>query len=757
MSVIPATACCCTAPTCPFRDVCRVGEEWWDKLRAEYITVGRPRGPTVYPGTYWAAWHNGMSLQSVLDVDLNLQVVKRTLVQTPCGAIPGCPGVNLPIDGVCTTTGFMTANSGCQQTTYTDNFNWNLNTTFTLRGVNPEQNREVARDFNPHLQDFPQIPDPSTPDHTQLGKPYCAIPPGYYPCGIQGSCNTGTCADANEATTFGSSPAWWPGENRKLIPRFTVKGATVQRTAIPSSSYPQVASCNAVSYQNRCTTTLSNFVEDICLDFPIIVLPGHSGLMCDGQPSIPCNIVNKELGATSCIWGFDITEPQLLAGLNALGLPDGTYVGTRTNAWIVKYTSGGNQKVRFFFDIGSQIAAPGETFKFTSNTVITEKATATRRFATTSWYFNLDFNFTPRKWCLNSPQCDCVQSYCENCPPVLNYSITASVSDQCNTNDVLLDLNVGLEEVALNWWFSDTHHQLCPCGTNCGSSGFCGIFGSGTWCWQWNNLPEGGFGIPAGATPSSPYGTKATRRYLGDEPIERGHPFWRRYRNRYNHTLTTNDWWENGYSDLFSRCRVGVYGNIISLSQVYATGHVAQPFEYCCDGSTFIAGFAKSPDPAFCPTCACFCTVPDQTGTSSCYACLPQGCYDVEPSWWTGCPASNPYPSGTCGPTTKSQDPYTGDPNAVIPCFSIALFDYCNDFHKCGNQVLSLCGGLGFLSCEIAGTAYSVVLPDTVVIEWDPKQSCCPTGTYNAKIASEATVCDGKSGWSNSNITVVVS
>lgn len=757
MSVIPATGCCCTPdPGCPFTNVCKDRDEWWEKVRLEYITVGRPKGPTVYPGTYWPAWHNTLSVRSLLDIDLKLRVVKRTLVQTPCGALPGCPAVTLPITDNCATTGFMTANPGCRQTTYTDNFNWTLNTQLSVRGVNPNQTRNIVYDTTPHLQDFPSIPDPSTPDYMPVGKPYCSIPGGYYPCGIQGSCNTGTCVSINDATTFGSNPAWWPGENRKLIPRFTVDSATVIHTAIPSSSYPQIATCGSVSYSNRCTTATSSASEPVCLDFPIIVIPGHSGTMCDGQPSIPCAVLNKELGADNVIWGFDITEPTLIAALNAMGLPDGTYVGQMSGAWIVKYTQAGVQKVRFFFDIGVQVPLAGDTFKFTTNATIQEKRTATRRLTTTSWFFDIDFSFIPRKWCLYDKQCDCTQSYCENNPSVINYAVTGSISDQCSTNDINLSLDVGLEDVSLQWWFSDTYHQLCPCGTNCGSTGFCGIFGPGSYCWEWANLPEGGLGIPAGATPVSPGGTKATRRFLGDEPIERGHPFWRRYRNRYNHTATTIDWWSNGYSDPMGRCRLAVYGNIVSISQIYAETRLTFPWETCCDGSTTLAGFAH--DPINCDPSCCFCSLVDQTGTGSCYACLPAGCYDVKASWWNDCPPSNPYPSGTCGPTTKSNDPYVGDPNAVVPCFSISLFTSCNPYHRCGYQILSLCGSLGFVSCELAGYAYSAALPETLILDWNPANSCGPLGTYhNVYTASETTVCEGPSAWTRSTFTVVAS
>lgn len=723
MSIIPATGCCCEEPglfDCPVRQLCVTPDsgDWWDYIRAEYITVGRPKGPTVFPGTYWAAWHNGMHPDSELELSMSIEVIKRTVVQEECGGT--APAVTVPTGNNCATVGFLTATTGVKQTAYTDNFTWEMTGTMRLNGVVPELEQEWAIGSDPyHLLYFPDIPDPSVPG-AEFGRPYPAIPKGYFPCSIEDSCGD-PCGDPHEAVDFGTDPLWWPGENRKLMPRFFSKGMTVTATAEPASTYSQTAACDAVQYVDRCETETDEYTSTVCLDFPMVVLPGHSGVRCDGGNTLPCEQVNKENGANQALWGFDLLEPELLARFEAMNLPDGWYVGAGDDVWMVKWTNPDTTitKIRFLFDVSRKILAAGDTLKFSTDVTLTEAGTITRAAALESWRIEIDFSFTPKNWCLNAPECGCIQSYSENAPSVLTYEVTVPFTDLCSgPARVSLSIPIGLEDVVnTTFWAGANSHGLCPCGTSCECEEGSPYTGPNAWCFQWDELPSGGGGEPGE--------TEKYFRFLGDEPIERGHKFWRRYRNKYNHTATTADWYFNGFGSATSP---SVYGQISIAGKIFVE---ATSLFGCCGGITSGAGIEAdlsggvgdpcgSTVPLYNPSC---------NGGEGGFECLPEGCYDIEPP-----------------------DAATGVE------FWIKLLTFCNPYHSCGYQLLELGGGITYTNCELAGTSHSVSPPEVVVVNWNPLESCFPYGEIpSIYTTSAATVCEGKSAWSASTITVEIS
>jgi hypothetical protein len=749
MSGSVSQACCCEDEDgCSSRKTCDPLDDFWEKNRAEYITVGRPRGPTVYPGVYWPAWHNGISKVAELDAVIDIKVTKRTVTQTQCGGT--CTSVNPPANDACSSSSWLTAQRRCQQTGYTDNMRWRLARTLKISGVSNDQQAIYGRDTTAHCLKFPSISDESVPDPLlppYAGRPYPQAPQGYYPCILQGSCAV-ACVDANSGFTAGPDPAWWPGENRKQLPRFVGYGQ-VTVSPVPASTYPQIAVCGDVAYVNRCSTSTSTTDEWACLDFPLIVIPGHSGTMCDGTPSIGCAVTSKELGANVVMWGFDIDAPTLVARLAAMNVADGVYMGSYLGAWLCLYTTAaGRRKLRVLFNIANRITAAGQTFKFRTNVMIKEARTSGNTSPNVSYYVDVDCEFTPRKWCLNTPDCDCVQSYAENASPALNYAFNCPLTIQCSTpGPVDWNIVVGLEHVQMPYYNGVNDHWLCPCGTSCGSSGpLCFT----NYCFQWETLPSGGLGAP---------GTQNTMRFLGDEPIERGHPFWRRYRNRYNHVQTLNDWYDNGLYAPSGKCVFQVYGTRVVIGDVYA------PMDSlpCPPGSCSGVGGPRAglgPDPDWCscsppasPNDYCGCpTQSDGGGSETCIDCVPPGCWPVVPSYFTSCPVANPYPgSAKCGPVTS------GDPNAVMPCYSMSLSFFCNAYQQCSFQAFSVCGELGFKSCRIAGAAYVVAFNDYLIVDWDPRYSCTPVGTYNAYAASQNDMCLGRNYWTQTTCKATVS
>lgn len=729
MSIIPSTACCCENPAlfdCQARQVClplTEGQTWWDQVRAEYITVGRPKGPTVFPGTYWAAWHNGINPNGKLDLNMTIEVTKRTVVQEECGGT--APAVTVPTGADCTVANFLTATAGVKQTAYTDNFYWTLQGQLYLVGVVPDTEQEWAIGTDEyHLQYFPFIEDPSVPGGS---RPYPAIPAGYFPCGIQGTCAE-ECDDENEATEFGTDPNWWPGENRKLTPRFFSKSVTVETTPVPASSYSQLAACDEVEYEDRCNpiNVLDEIQSPVCLDFPMIVLPGHSGDLCTGQASASCDQLNKELGANQALWGFDLLEPELLARFEALNLPDGTYIGASNDIWMVKWTNALNiTKIRFLFDVSRQITAAGQTLKFTTDVVLAEAGTVTKVAALESWRVSIDFEFTPVEWCLHAPECGCVQSLAENAPSVLTYTFDIPLDENCGGGGALqLSMSVGLENVTVpSFWNAVNEHGYCPCGTACEcdpESPYAPI----PECWQWDELPDGGNCV-AGFV-------EGYIKFLGDEPIERGHPLWRRYRTRYNHVATTNNWCDpdEGYGPPSSP---GMYGVAPTAGQIFVAEYPVIPPGSCCGGLTMYAGKAANTLPGECgssdaqydPTC---------NGGEGGFVCLPEGCYDVEPT-----------------------DPVDGGLS-----YSIQLAGQCNPNHacfceedRCFWQAFRFNGGPNYNNCEIAGLTHVIGLPEIVIVTWDATSFCTPTAG-EVFTSSEATFCEGKSSWLSSSIQATI-
>lgn len=684
--------CCCGEGfPCAITTVCDARDDYWLKTRAEYITVGRPRAPRVYPGRYWAAWHNVISPRGELDATINIAITKRSVRTETCGG--SCVTVTPPTSASCAVTGFLTPTAGCKQTAYTDYISWSTTSHLRLMGASADQNPSIGLDNDPKC-------DPSVPAYPLTGKPIPAVPPGYWPNGLSGACGVG--GDQNTAINPGQNPNWWAYENRKLLPRF-FGGDTVTKTANAISTYPQIAACGDVQYVNRCSTTTSaSATAGMCIDFPIVALPSHPGNLCDGTPLTGgCDPRYRERGTTIAMWGFDIYNPELNALLDSINMPYGQHVGTAAGAWIVRYQYNSVDKLRVLFNVDRKLGADGMVLRFATDAAITESGTletsASGSVSADSYRAFISVSFTPRDWCLYDEECDCVASYAENCPTVLHYDVDLRVDNRCGAGATIRhSLNIGLEEVVRAYPTALCNPDSCS-------------YSPVSCCYMWDSLPNGG------TVPST------DRKYLGAEPLERAHPFWRRYRNKYNHMYTVNDWINNGKYGAICDCDpVAVYGGTPTFSQLW---HDA-PGPYA---------------PGPCGTCACTCPNPNGPQTGA-------GCYSVA-SLVTDCP---PVYYGACGPTVAN-------PSLNGRCLRMTVANSacsCNPYHACGWQILAMCGELSWQSCTGSTTVFVWSPPPYLMIPWNPKSSCCPMGTYQA---IEGNLCNDPSTWVYGSTVVVIS
>ena len=696
MSGVPYWCCGdCTPAGCAIKKICSD-----DNYYAEYISVGRPRPPKNYNGTYWAAWHNSIGKKSKLDADVLIKLVKRTLVNDGgCGGACGTPTTGLGTSQNCATNGSLGSTPRCKRTVYVDNMEWRFVTQLDLWGVSNDQQMEEEED----------------------GEQLISVPPGRYPCGFSVGCGSAFCTNLNAATSFGQFPQWWAKENVKMLPRFSNLETAVEATPLISYSYPQISNCGQIQRVNRCVGSIVNQVDTVCIDYPMVVLPSHGGLRCDGLTEA-CDRETPQNGTNNWSIGLDIISKSLMDRLDAIGVPTDVGIGVWNQTWVCK-TSG---RFRILFDGRPLTPNAGDVYKPSSKTTFT--GTAVLDTGTASYSFDIKITMEPQKWCYKDPECPCMQSWCEHGPTSLHFeaNVPLDVQNVCSgNNSISLSVDAGLE----------TCYR--PFGT----------IGWNT-CYMWDDLPSNTYA-------GDPAFIRNTFRYLGAEPVERGHPYWVKYRSRYNHTETVNRWYQGTSNDPASLCPasrsgpstpLGGYSFYVGSNQAYRASQSVcasqcAPGVFCCS-----CGFPASTT-TYAPA-GCYPSRVSNTYNSCDYTapyCDPtcQGC--VSTAGTGTVPGSTPCGSSSCGTMSIPTQPNMNC-QAFLGCNGLPDFNHSIIFHICASAYFDICN-LVSLSGS-AGYQASIGAPDTWIFEeWDPKDSCTPLGTWIMKRASFETVCEGPSAW----------
>jgi hypothetical protein len=671
--------CCVDAPestSCAVWPMCQgggcEGETPW--VIPGYCSIGRPVGPTKFDGPFWPAWHNSIVARgdSAALVNLKLNAYRRKVVQEACGG--KCGTVPTPSAGAnCNSSGIASV-TGCKRTEYIDNFSWVAAGTVYLRGG--------SKDQVPCIHTAPS------------GEKWPSIPPGPYPFILTDCTRSGL--NPNNATSTTTDPAWWPGENRRIAPRFFNRIA-VTASATPSTDFPQVASCGAVSVVNRCTssTTLTN--EETCIDMPITIIPGHqttydssdiarccpSGGGCEcgcASNPYPCNVDSPENGGMEAAWAIDVKEPRLYDAMVAMGITSATYIGEMAKVWVTITTAG---RVRFLFGALSRVSAGG-VLRFQENIAIQEVQSVSKSAAGESLVVAIDFTITPKGWCKHVDACGCVHSFTENGPGTLNVSIySRSIGcGTCGPTNFTATYILGMGEYTI---------PICAFPAACtGATPNCQQYPVSSACSAYH-------------PPSGPLFTD----FVGSVPVERAHAGWMKYRNKYSHFLCLNNISGQGGS----ACCVGS----INLGGAGVTN--------LCGGS------CTKIDPAFsaanqpCPGKLgnCLPAQPPQT--------VPAGCHPVQ--YNSGQQRLAPLP----------------DTSLCMPCDS--------QFFECGPMYFAgYCGSAIYDVCDCCGTQYVASLPDIIIVDFRPTLGCTPIGTWDVYRATEATMCN-RSSWEDIGYAVV--
>ena len=716
MSAVSSGCCCGGTPTCVALPLCESPGYF-----AEYITIGRPRAPKKYYGTYFPAWHNTISSRGKIVGTIALTITKRTLVQTDCtsGACPAPAGLSTAAS--CTATGTVAATPNCSKTVYTDRYNWTWSGTLDLNGLSADQ----------------------VPTVDAFGDPTAPAPPGHLPCGLGLACGGLCLLGPNYPTLFGSAPVWWHAENRKSLPRFGDPSTTITASAIPSSLYPQVAACGTVSHVNRCPSTTSSITTGVCLDYPMVIVPNDPGNDCNGNP-VTCGDAAYVNGSTEALLGMDLVEPNLIAALAAMGLPSTDGIGTWNDFWVC-YTQ---NRMRMLFDVRGLMPTAGTVYKPSAGISISK--TAVLDAGDRSWRVDATVNLTTSDWCYADKDCHCFErsrpkdrvTRCEHGPTTLAVSgdFPIEAEDLCagSTDMFTASMVLGLEGV----------FRAYPAAWDA--------------CFMWNDLPSTSIAsLPSFVTDSY--------RYLGAEPLERGHPFWKRYRTLYNHTETVNAWYTGTYSGGSPVCepqRSGVstdLGTNFSFyidpeSEVFPGNYVI----FDADTAACLAQCQSDYGPSY--QFCCECPIPLQVPPGV-YSIPAAGCYTGKYRNFLTCSTTlcEEYCSGFSTPGGSAFSvpglPLCNDGHATMS----SPTDTCNAFFSCGGDDLSytmifnLCATADFAICgltsETAAVVRNIGSPARWLIDdWKPWMSCSPVGIYRPKWdALGGLGCKGPSFWQPNN------
>ena len=713
---------CCPnqCASCNYQDLCRQDE---DQYFAQYISIGRPRQPTEYPGKFWAAWHNSMHpTKSEIKVDISLNFTKRTLVQEGCA--PGtCAAVGngLATGTNCAANGSIVADSGCKRTVYADQYKWDYKgIKLPLLGLAPGQ---------------------AVTELDENGEQIAENIGGHIPCGISLGCPSNTCTGSlSEAINSPKNPLWIANENRKVVTRFGSDNFEVDYTptVYDNASYVQDANCDAIKRVNRCGESPVSSKQSVCIDYPIVILPSIGGYTNCAEDATPCDRTTPENGCDEALFGFDIINDELYDSLDTMGLADGQHIGLWDDFWVCKT----NGRIRFLF-AASQLLVEGDVLKFGNGGAgalngIGGTYLATIRFGDVSWTCSLVLDIVPGNWGFVGTDCQCGQnSWCEHHTSVLHLEMDLLVDDlhlciQDPAANIKTSVNVGLETC---------YRPLMTSGWNP--------------CYMWDDLP----GVVYAGAPSS---IMATYRYLGEEPVERGHPYWVPYRQRYNNTESVNNWWFQGVPPGDTLCAASRSGAAVPIGAVEA--YVGYHEAYVADDHE-----CEAQCPGWCCACAFPADAPGGVGyqwaTPECYPTRLVGSYNE-------CNLAGPPPVVACStvcsgcPNNAGTNPAGCGLNGCVRMSVPTIADYpCQAFFGCAppgqssnfnyTMIIHVCGGGNYNVCGLVAPSGSaphnvtIGFPDTfIAIDWHPDYEFGPIRTHKLKVSSDGLVCDGPSGWS---------
>lgn len=673
MQGIYGGSCCCTEspnlceawPVCTENDVCDSGVP----IIPGYTSIGYPLGPTLYDGPFWVAWHNSVvsTQKAGIDANINIVITKRTVVQTSCGG--ACGTVDTPKEDILCTDSGIGAKAGCQITEYVDVFQWQTTGKIRFVGGNKDQN-PCARQING--EDFP------------------GVPKGPYPY-ILTDCTRSALNKNNPIPVTSDNVAWWPAENRRVYPRFAGT-KSITKSAVPSSSYPQVAACGTSVSVLRCGTTSAS-LSDVCIDVPITIVPGHNtssvgdiGVCGDGthpchlgQGGVPaaCSQDEPNNGALEAAWAIDIKEDSLISALVAMGFTVNKAVGDVATMWVA-HTSHG--RFRILYGMTSRLN-PDDVMKFTDGVQISETHTVSTASAGESFTIKVELGLTPIAWCTQNTRCGCVHSFCENAPSTITVDLYTSEVSGCSS--AVLDASYML---ALGDYEIPYGAFTQVCGANATPN-----------CMQYPVATPGNFaGAPCGPyyPPTSP---GIFSDFVGSHPVERAHAGWVKYRNRYDHYYCIN-----------------------SINIAAATP--------CCPAPISVGGQNYTHIEASCGT-------------------------EMDPAWVATagpCPGANPLcvlHTTIVGTTTECRpvQHYSGSISySAIPVPSAICHQCDTSFFQCGQMIFTSCGTALYDVCDCCNTQVTVQQHELLIVDWDITESCTPIGTHTLYGGSTGTACNKK-------------
>ena len=343
---------------------------------------------------------------------------------------------------------------------------------------------------------------------------------------------------------------------------------------------------------------------------------------------------------------------------------------------------------------------------------------------------------TTSDWCYVDKDCECNKSWCEfgNATIGLRADIPMDNSTACaGPSTVDLSMTLGLES----------------CYRPYGSAGW-------NTCHAWSALPN--------ATPyaSDPTWIRDNYRYLGSTPVERDHPFWVKWRNRYNHTETVNNWWTYTATNNMLFCPPIRSGPSLKLPD--GLEFYIGPFEGLkCDLAADQA-VCTSIDPSYIRCCQC--VTPKSPATY-----LPAGCYEGKRTVYNFCDSCDPLCDGCIGyagvfngtgglggcvdgcasmsqPTTA-----TIACQAYAGCAEDPDFNYSMVIHVCASQTYTICdmvNSSGSSPVQKATGAFN-----TWIWKWNPYEYCTPSGTHTLLAVSDLAVCGGPDNWGGLAATTI--
>jgi hypothetical protein len=460
----------------------------------------------------------------------------------------------------------------------------------------------------------------------------------------------------------------------------------------------------------------------------MVILPNDPGNDCDGTLySCGSGAVNN--GSFEVLFGMDLVEPNLIAALQAMQLQDGQGIGTWNDFWFC-YTSG---RVRLLLDAKPRLATDGSVFK--PSAAFSYSKTVTRDLGNETWRVTVVANLASSDWCYTDKDCHCFNrstavdriSRCEFGPSVLAFRGDFPVQQDglCGSGGKFtVNMLVGLEGVERNPFTWDP-------------------------CFMWSQLP------PSPVTAVLLPGTEDYYRFLGSEPVERGHPHWRRYRNRYNHTEAINSWYDSTVPGDGFNCRPRRSGASTYLGGSGFDFYVDPTcilFPGCID--TFqsdTAACLAQCQADYGPTyqLCCDCPTPLQSPPASGnYVAATAGCYSGKFTDYNNC-AITPCDKFCSGSTTVNGSiigssgglPACTEGSATLSCPNDPSF--CNPFFSCDTtnpytMVLNVCASGTFAICgltyETAALRFVVTTPYIWLIDdWNPTMTCSPVGVYRPK------------------------